>query len=120
MRTLLLVSVFSLLFFIGNANAQVDLKSEIMWCESQDRADAINWNDAKITGSPSRGLYQFQPRTFWLAALRYKILPEGTTLKEAMKYIFRPEYNAAAAHGLIDDGEIWHWKNCVSKILVLR
>lgn len=36
----------------------------VMECESQGNANAVNYNDAKITGYPSYGIFQFQPNTY--------------------------------------------------------
>lgn len=103
-------------FMFAPIMASADLKSDIMWCESQDNPAAINHLDSKITGYSSYGLYQFQPLTFLKFGIIYKVFPEGTTLKEAMKYILNPAYNAAVAHAMIDDGLTNHWLNC-SKIV---
>lgn len=89
-----------------------DIKTSIMQCESGGNPKAINYEDAKITGYPSKGLYQFQPKTFLKYGIKYKVFPEGTTLKEAEKKIYDPAYNAAVAHGMIDEGLTSHWLNC--------
>lgn len=89
----------------------------IMVCESNENHRAINYADALITGYPSKGLYQWQPLSFLKYGLRYGILPKGTTLKQAEKYIWNPAYNAAVAHAVIRNGEVWNWKNCYNKFL---
>ena len=98
---------------------KADVNNFIMECESGKKFNpfAINWDDAKITGYPSKGLYQFQPLTFLNAGLKYKVLPKETKLKDIDKYIFRPEYNAAVAHALLENGEYGHWQNCYKKYL---
>jgi hypothetical protein len=110
------VSLFLLFSFSAHAQElNIDLANKIMMCESRGNPLAVNYQDAKITGYASKGLFQFQPRTFLLAGIRFKIFPEGTTLTEAMKYIYRPEYQGAIAHGLMAQGEYFHWKNCYLK-----
>ena len=52
---------------------RIEIQNAIMDCESKGNPNAVNWNDAKITGYPSKGLYQFQPKTFLNAGLKYKI-----------------------------------------------
>ena len=88
----------------------------IMMCESKGNPKAYNPNDAKITGYASYGLYQFQPYTWAKNAEKYKVLENATklTVKQLLKYLYNPAYNAAVAHGMIKDG-LWnwtHWRNC--------
>ena len=92
------------------------LQVEIMECESGGNKNAVNYQDARITGYVSRGLYQFQLPSWYAAAKRYKIIPEDMTMDEAAELYADPVYNAAAAHGLIKDGETHHWKNCMDRI----
>lgn len=91
------------------------LKNYIMACESGGNKDAINKEDAKITGWISFGLYQFQFPTWFKAAKQYKIISETTTIEEGEKLYKDPRYNAAVAHALIDNGQTGHWKNCMQK-----
>src|SRR3990167_10490859 len=112
----LLLLISSLQVQLQKAEVEV-IKDSIMQCESGGNPLAINTDDAKITGSPSFGLYQFQPLTFLKYGIKYKIFSEKTTLKEAMKYIKNPAYNAAVANAMIDDGLApQHWVNCYSKL----
>ena len=96
---------------------KADVNNFIMTCESKNNPAAINYEDAKITGYPSFGLFQFQPLTFLKAGIKYKILPEKTTLKEAMKLIKDPVYNAAVAHALLENGLYFHWSACYKNYL---
>ena len=105
---------------IVEENKNIEIQNAIMFCESRNNPKAINWDDAKITGYPSKGLYQWQPLSFLKYGLKYKILPRETKLKDVEKYIWRPEYNAAIAHAVIDAGETWNWKNCFEKYLALK
>ena len=124
------VIIVQLLVLLSSLQAQIDelklqqqtsdtveIQSFIMNCESGGNPKAINTQDAKITGHASKGLFQFQPNTFHKAVLRYKLFPEGTSKEEVLKKIYDPVFNAAAAHGLIEDGEYWHWKNCYNEYL---
>src|SRR3990167_2897082 len=101
-------------------NKNIEIQNAIMFCESRNNPKAINWDDAKITGYPSKGLYQFQIKTFLRAGIEYKVFPPKTALKEAEKYIFNPVYNAAVAHALIENGKTGHWKNCFAKYLAQK
>mgnify|MGYP001590536967 CR=1 FL=1 len=112
----LLSSLQAQLSIMKNAEVKMEIKNAIMQCESKGNPNAINENDKKITGYSSYGLYQFQPPTFLKAGIKYKIFPPETTLKEAMKYIKNPIYNAAVAHALLEDEQYNHWKNCYEKI----
>lgn len=38
--------------------------TRVMMCESGGKPEAMNYRDAKITGHPSHGLFQFQPATY--------------------------------------------------------
>lgn len=108
-----------LLFFAIEVNAQelnVKLADKVMMCESGGNVYARNDNDKKITGYSSFGLFQFQPSTFLKSGIRYRVFPEWFTITDAMRYIYRPEYQGAIAHGLMADNEWFHWKNCVLKI----
>lgn len=113
---LLLSSLQGQLDIMKNAEAKTELRNNIMTCESKGNPNAVNYEDAKITGYPSYGLFQFQPLTFLKAGIKYKILPEGMTLKEAMKLIKNPIYNAAVAHALLNDEEYSHWLNCFNQV----
>lgn len=117
---LLLSSLNFQLDIIKDKEQKIELQNSIMICESRGNPLAVNENDKKITGYASFGLYQFQPPTFLKAGLKYKILPEGTTLKEAMKLIKNPVYNAAVAHALLEDGEFGHWSNCYQNYLAKK
>ena len=108
-------------FITEHASAQEskfnpDLAYKILMCESGGNPRAVNYQDAKITGYASRGLFQFQPKTFLLAGIRFKVFPEWFTLEDAMKYIYRPEYQGAIAHGLMEQGEYFHWRNCYNRV----
>ena len=125
MNSNLLVGVIIVLFFVlfttHNTFAQestldLDLAHDIMMCESSGDIYARNDADAKITGYSSFGIFQFQPKTFLLAGKRFKVFPEWFTLADAMKYIYRPEYQGAIAHGLLANQEYFHWKNCFNKV----
>ena len=93
----------------------IKIQNFIMQCESGGNPKSYGAQDIKITGYPSRGLFQFQPYTFLRAGIQYGVFPENITLKQAMKYIYNPAYNAAVAHGLIKDGKYQHWQTCYSK-----
>lgn len=119
-RAYLLASVLFVLLFGKNVHAQeldIEMANYIMQCESNNNPLAVNKKDALITGYVSRGLFQFQIRTFLAGAIRYGVLPEGTTIQQALRYVHRPEYNAAVANGLLADQEVWHWKNCYNRWL---
>ena len=124
MKSNLLVGCSLVLFFVlflsGHAKAEesnldIEMANYIMQCESGGNTWAVNERDALITGYVSRGLFQFQIKTFLAGAIRYGVLPEGTTIKEALKYVHRPEYNAAVAHGLLADGKWRHWRVCANR-----
>jgi hypothetical protein len=118
MKSNLCIGVFSFLFFFlfltGNTHAQesnLDLKlfNEIVKCESNFNPRAYNPTDG---GSPSYGLLQFKISTFRNFGIIYGVFPKGTTLQEAKKYIWRPEYQGAIAMGMMADGLYSHWFNC--------
>lgn len=44
---------------------QVDYALRIMSCESGGNPQSVNWNDAKITGMPSNGLFQINSPQNW-------------------------------------------------------
>lgn len=44
---------------------QVDYALRIMSCESGGNPQSVNWNDAKITGMPSNGLFQINSTQDW-------------------------------------------------------
>ena len=94
--------------------AQERIIVAIMECESKGNPNAINRDDAKITGYPSIGLYQFQWKTWQVFAEKYKVLENATklTYKQTLKYLYNPVYNAAVAHGMIKNGFWTHWRNC--------
>lgn len=90
----------------------------IMNCESGGNPKVENWNDAKITGYPSIGLYQFQWKTWASFAEKYFVLKNATKLSydQVLPYLYNPVYNAAVAHGMIKDGLLSHWKICSEKM----
>lgn len=95
------------------------IKDDLMHCESGGNPAAVNTEDAAITGSPSFGLYQFQPKTFLKFGIIYKVFPEGSTIADVMPYIKNPVYNGAVGHGMIKDELYSHWRNCAIQIGVL-
>ena len=98
--------------------SKIDLINAIEECESQGDPTAVNWEDAEITGYPSRGVFQFQPFTFLEFAKKYKVIPQDAkpSLKELQRMIETPIYSRAVAHGMIKDGLVeQHWKICYRK-----
>jgi len=109
------------IMFLSFAVAEANVKTYIMKCESNEDTLAINWKDAELRADkqPSRGLYQFYWLTWIKYAKIYKIIPEyaNLTIEQVNVFLHDPVYNAAVAHGMIDDGLYGHWQNCYDRYL---
>ena len=117
---LVLSSLQTQLEILAKESPNTEIKNSIMQCESGGNPKAFGAGDIKLTGYASHGLFQFQPQTFLKFGIKYNVFPEGTTLKEAMKFIKNPVYNGAVAHGMMDDGLYSHWLNCYNKFLAQK
>lgn len=100
--------------WINRANAIMDI-------ESNGNPLAVNWKDAqkRKDKTPSIGLYQFYWGTFVSFGHKYKVIPEWVnTYKEALPYMKNPIYNAAVAHGMLQEPEdlTFHWATTMKKI----
>ena len=91
--------------------------SQLIDCESQGNPKAVNWNDAKITGYPSRGILQFQEPTFLNEGKLYGLLPADFTLKESNMLINNPELQKEIARNMLRDGKLKQW-GCHTKVRV--
>lgn len=82
-------------------------------CESDFTPTAIGHGDAAITGYPSYGLFQYQPKTFLWLVRRYDLLP-GIADKDVMskKYYFDPYLQIVLTKNALADGLGRHWKTC--------
>ena len=80
--------------------------------ESRGNHNAVNYNDAKITGYASEGCMQFQPATFRSVFTNYNILPH-TEPNEIMNFYRDCEMQKIAARAiLINEKFGWmHWRN---------
>lgn len=85
--------------------------------ESGNNRFAINWEDAKYTGEPSIGCFQFQPQTFISYTKLYKLLPYAED-KEIMNFINDCEYQEKLTRLiLINEKNGWlHWKTSFNKL----
>jgi hypothetical protein len=81
-------------------------------CESGGNPHAVNWQDARITGHPSKGLFQFQRATFQHYARKYGLIPPGRAITP---YYDSPVYQRQVAEAMIAHGETGHWKICFGK-----
>lgn len=86
-------------------------------CESGNDPSAIGRGDIKITGYASRGLYQYQPKTFLAKGKEYGLFPAELTMKEAMLLIHSESIQTELTRLLIEDEQFGHWKNCYNKFL---
>lgn len=94
---------------------QEDFLNWLINCESRGNIKAINTNDRKITGYPSFGILQFQPKTLLTYGKKYELLPEEFSLKETMLIIWNPNLQKEIATKMIEDEEFKHWKTCYKK-----
>ena len=81
-------------------------------CESGGNPHAVNWQDARITDHPSKGLFQFQRATFQHYARKYGLIPPGRAITP---YYDSPVYQRQVAEAMIAHGETGHWKICFGK-----
>lgn len=81
---------------------------ELASCEGQLNPMARNDGDAKITGYPSLGLLQFQPKTFLNGVKAYNAFP-GATDEEILAAIHDPFLQIYVARHMIADGEGRQW-----------
>lgn len=93
------------------------LQRYLAQCESGGKLTAINYKDAKITGYPSYGKYQYQPKTFLSAGKRYGFFPPTYTLEDVMKVIYDEELQDRITRELLLDEEFRHWKICYKKYI---
>jgi len=101
--------------------AEANVKTYIMECESGGNTLAVNWKDAELRKDkqPSRGLYQFYWLTWLKYAKIYKVIPEyaNLTIEQTNVFLHDPVYNAAVAHGMIADKLYSNWQNCYNNYL---
>ena len=76
--------------------------------------EATNYEDAKITGYPSYGILQFQPKTFLDNVKRYNALP-GATDKQILAAVKDPYLQIFIARRMISAGEGHQW-SCYSTL----
>ena len=89
------------------------ISKSIEMCESGGNPNAVNWADAKINGSPSRGPFQFFIKTYIGFALQYGV---AKTAAEASKQYWNAAYQRKVAELMIADGlASAHWKICWGK-----
>ena len=87
---------------------------ELASCEGQLNPMARNDGDAKITGYPSLGILQFQPKTFLSGVKAYNAYP-GATDKQILAAINDPYLQIYVARNMIADGEGHQW-TCFGKL----
>ena len=113
-----LLAIMLLVFSVADANVY----TYIMACESGGDTLSVNWKDAegREDKQPSRGLYQFYWKTWIKYAKIYKIIPEyaNLTIEQVNVFLHDPVYNAAVAHGMLQDKLFSNWKTCYNKYLL--
>ena len=117
----LLIGIFSLLGQLSNALPSLVKEvyiENLIECESQGNPTAVNWEDAKITGYQSKGILQFQPKTFLNEGKKYGLFPEDFTLRESNLMIENPELQKEIARHMIEDNKQSAW-SCSKQIATL-
>jgi len=92
---------------------------KLISCESGGNENAINHEDTKINGAPSKGILQFSPLTFLQKGKEYGFFPPDLLIQEANLLIWNPELQKEIARKMLANGHYFHWKNC-AKILAIR
>ena len=88
--------------------------------ESGGDAYAINEEDAKKTGYPSIGCYQYQPPTFIEKIKQHDLLP-GTEEKEYMNWINDCEFQEELTKLVLLEPNGWkHWYNSFTSLNLPR
>jgi hypothetical protein len=90
---------------------------KLEYCESRGNRDAVNYDDAKITGYESRGAFQYQPQTFQQAVLKYNILPDAEPA-EIMNFWTDYEIQKLATKAILinEPNGSAHWFNCFKSL----
>lgn len=81
-------------------------------CESGLNPFNVNRADAKITGSPSTGLFMYQPGTWVTNVRKYNAYPDATSTAQIMAAIDDPYMQIFVTRHMLDDGEWSQWYNC--------
>lgn len=69
-----------------------------------------NWSDAKITGFPSCGIFQYQPSTFRMFVKKYKVMASSTD-EEIDAAIYDPYIQIYITRLALIDGGWRNWYN---------
>ena len=91
----------------------------LIQCESGGNEKAINYEDIKVNGAPSKGILQFSPYTFLKEGKRYGYFPASFTLAESNMMIWNAELQREIAWEMLQEPYGYlHWKICSARMKI--